>query len=332
MQSYGVTTKLKPQPLVWVFGLATCIPALVLLTGMGGLAQSPHPESGDGMTPRRMPDWQRAAGGTMQFDVASVRPIDSGSKEFGNVDLDPSDYFRYQGGPVRLRGLLVDYIFFAYKLDSLSEYKSLSEHLPNWAQTQQFVVEARAPGNPTKDQIRLMVQALLAERFGLQIHAEEQQGPIYALVLEKPGKPGPGLTLHPDDHLCTKMPDKDAPKPKDVMPPYCGAIAWPENDLTHFRIMDYSMEQIGAELMRDAFHMAGLDPRPVLDRTGLEGRWDLNIRFVRPKRGQGTDSEADTPGLGFLDALQRDTGLKLVKETGPVVTYVVDAVHPASEN
>ena len=333
MQSCGVEKKPKLRVWIWSFELARFLLAIVFLTGIGGVTQSPHPEINEHAVQQRVPEWQRAAGSEMRFEVASVRPSDPESKAPGNVALDSSDYFLYQGGPVRLRGLLTSYIFFAYKLNDFAEYNMLSAALPNWAQKQEFVIEARTSGSPTKDQIRVMVQNLLAERFGLRMHTEIREMPIYALVLERPGKPGPGLTAHPDDQLCTKMPDKDAPKPKDGLPPYCGSIAWPDNGLTHLRIMDYTMDQISGELMRDAFWLGGLDSRPVVDRTGLDGKWDLNVRFLQPRRGQAAaGSEADTPAPGFLDALRRDAGLKLVSETGPVVTYVVDAVHPPSEN
>lgn len=97
--------------------------------------------------------------------------------------------------------------------------------------------------------------------------------------------------------------------------------------------MDWTMDQIGPELVRDAVWAGGLDPRPVLDRTGLQGKWDLNVRFLRTNHSRAAaDSEADVPAPAFVDALQRDTGLQLVRDIGPVVTYVVDAVHPPSEN
>jgi uncharacterized protein (TIGR03435 family) len=57
-------------------------------------------------------------------------------------------------------------IGFAYKLNG-DAARYTREHLPGWATTERFDVEARAAGNPTKDQVRLMMQSLLAERFHL---------------------------------------------------------------------------------------------------------------------------------------------------------------------
>ena len=57
----------------------------------------------------------------------------------------------------------------------------------------------RAERNATKDQMRLMVQSLLAERFKLAVHFEKQQMPVLAMTLMKPGKTGPKLIAHVDD-------------------------------------------------------------------------------------------------------------------------------------
>ncbi len=61
--------------------------------------------------------------------------------------------------------------------------------LPAWAKTATFDIEARAQGNPTKDEYREMVRTLLAERFKLQAHMESKQTKFYAAVLVKPGQP-----------------------------------------------------------------------------------------------------------------------------------------------
>lgn len=56
----------------------------------------------------------------------------------------------------------------------------------------------------TRDQYRLMMQTLLAERFGLQLHFEEIELPVLAMVLAKPGKPGPKLIPHDRDNPATR--------------------------------------------------------------------------------------------------------------------------------
>ena len=65
-----------------------------------------------------------------------------------------------------------------------------------WTTEDRFDIEARAPGNPTKADYRLMMQSLLADRFKLTVHYETRVVPLFELVLAKPGKFGPQLRLH----------------------------------------------------------------------------------------------------------------------------------------
>jgi len=286
--------------------------------------------------PYAVPEWQTAAGGRMEFEVASVRLTSPGSPYRGNVDLDSSDYFRYTGGPVTATGRLVEYILFAYKISDMSQYEALQAQLPKWAQTEQFYLEARAGTNPTKDQMRLMVQSLLADRFKLAVHTETRQLPVYALTLDKPGKTGPTLRPHPDDDLCSKVPDMSVPLSKGPgLPAFCGLTFWRNNGQWHMRLMDFTVEQIAGQLATTAANMGGLDLRPVLDETGLHGRFDFDLEFLRALNGvrrPSDDAEPQEPGLTFVEALKSQAGLRLVKQTGPVEEVVVDHVEMPSEN
>ena len=74
--------------------------------------------------------------------------------------------------------------------------------LPEWVTTERFDIQARAEKNPGKDEMRLMMRSLLADRFKLAVHYETLQVPLFAIVLAKPGKTGPQLQLHPIDTSC----------------------------------------------------------------------------------------------------------------------------------
>ena len=283
------------------------------------------------------PDWQTAAGGKLSFEAASIRPSAPNAPYSGNVDLDGSDFLlRYKGGLVKMDGVLLGYILFAHKVQDPSQYSLMYDQLPKWAQTARFIVEARPTGSPTKDQIRLMMQSLLADRFKLALHTETRQLPLYSLVLDKPGKPGPELQPHPDDGLCTKIPDKTLPLDKNSIPPSCSLITFTVNpQLLHTRMMDYSMEQIAGGLEMIGVAVGGLDHIPILDRTGLTGTFDINLYFQRqPKPGQTPDPQSDPaePGSSFVEALKSQAGLKLVKQTGPVTVFIIDHIEPPSEN
>ena len=101
------------------------------------------------------------------------------------------------------------------------------------------------------------------------------------------------------------------------------------------RMMDYTMEQIAGGLETVGVSRGGLDPIPVVDRTGLAGKFDIDLDFLRaPRPGQSPDPEAEPeePGPSFVEALKTQAGLKLVKQTGPVDVFVIDHIEQPSEN
>ena len=143
----------------------------------------------------------------MSFDVASVKRDLADPTTINmtaNVSLDAGNAFTPTGGFFRAtNNPLHWYIRFAYKLGT-TEFGEIMEELPRWAETYRYDIEARAPGNPSKDQYRLMMQTLLANRFKLAVHFETKQMPIFALVLAKQGKLGPKLKKHSDEVPCLR--------------------------------------------------------------------------------------------------------------------------------
>jgi uncharacterized protein (TIGR03435 family) len=292
----------------------------------------------------KIPQWQTAAGGKMSFAVASVRQSKPDSPRRDNMDLRPLDLFLPTGGLFTANVSLVEYIIFAYKITDTSQYESLRTQLPNWTHfpPNKFDIQARAEGNPTKDQMRLMMQALLADRFKLAIHTETRQLPVYALVLDKPGKLGPQLQPHPSNVSCPDIPTSAVAGP--APPPVCGLLqVWPVDGQLHFRMMNVSMAVI-AGYLTDGIgrNKSGLDHRPIIDRTGLGEKFDFNLEFLpEPKRSAepGADAapEADSQPEGgsgptFTGALKNQLGLKLIKQTGPVDVYIIDHIEMPSLN
>ena len=103
----------------------------------------------------------------MSFEVASVRKDLSGKYVPPHFSIDSDDDYKPTAGLFTAVLPLTSYINFAYKLDQLHPMLS---NLPNWVSTDHFEVRARVTGNPTKDQLRQMMQSLLADRFKLVIH------------------------------------------------------------------------------------------------------------------------------------------------------------------
>jgi uncharacterized protein (TIGR03435 family) len=176
-----------------------CLVALsTALIAPFALSQSPS-------TQLPVPAWQTAAGGKLSFEVASVRQNKTNDKPSMNVDPTTFESFSPTGGLYSARNIvLVQYIAFAYKLNN-KQLQSVVSQVP-WTMTTRFDIEARGEGNPTKDQYRLMMQSLLAERFKLTVHFETRQVPVYGLVLAKPEKLGPQLRVHqPDDRSAQSL-------------------------------------------------------------------------------------------------------------------------------
>jgi uncharacterized protein (TIGR03435 family) len=157
----------------------------------------------------------------LAFDVASVKPNKSDAPPYSNFPLNSGDFYTANGGLFSATNFpLVSYIFFAYKLQG-NQGLPLVRQLPDWATTDRFDIQARADGNPTKDQMRLMMWSLLADRFKFALHRETREVPVLALVLGKPGgtpgKPGSQLQPHPADAPCQTSvapPSAAAPTPE----------------------------------------------------------------------------------------------------------------------
>ena len=303
---------------------ALAVPLAVgVLTAPRLQAQAPAAQSLEAM---------EAAGVKMAFDVASVKPNNSGGRFASNIGpLYPGAPYTPTGGFFSATNVkLADLILFAYDLDS-AQTINLFDHLPKWGTTDRFDVQAKSEANPSREQMRLMMQSLLADRFKLAVHRETKEGPIYALVLVKPGQLGP--QLKPDAEPCPTNPaSASATSSADVageFPPICGAVRMPPTTPGRMRIGGRS------ETMKTFAMNLDRADRPVVDRTGLVGGFDLNMEY-QPDDPQspGANSQLDKEGEGpaFLEALREQLGLKLEPQTGPVTVLVVDHVEEPSPN
>jgi bla regulator protein BlaR1 len=280
------------------------------------------------------PDWQAAAGGKMAFEVASVKQ-DDGPFRPPNFPLDPGDAYRPVGGRFLADFPLTTYITFAYKLSLTSEQRqAMIAHLPGWVATDRFAVEARAPGNPSKDQMRLMVQSLLADRFKLAAHFETQVQPVLAMMLAKPEKTGPKLRPHSEGPPCEAPSLANVPPSRDgdVFPPICDAYMMTR--------MPNKPAKAGSRnttmaLLAGALPGLGNLDRPVVDQTGLSGRFDFTLEFApelnRPAP-PNSDPPSDPQGPAFLDALRDQLGLKLQPTKAPVQVLIIDHLERPSAN
>jgi uncharacterized protein (TIGR03435 family) len=283
--------------------------------------------------------WEKAAGGKMEFDVVSVRPdVAPMTLETitSNFPLGPGDMYTPNGGLFHATNYpLFLYIAFAYKMNSY-QTSTLIPTLPKWVMSNRYDIEAHASGNPTKDQMRLMMQALLTARFKLAIRAETRESPIFALVLDKPGKVGPQLRPYPDGTPCggtaptTTGLTGRTNSVDGIFPVACGGYSdMTANTPGHIRV---GARNVTIQIIADQFPgLLNTIDRPVYDRTGLTGTYDFSIEFVSDRQIGGTNP-ADDAGPTFLEALKEQLGLKLNAQTGPSDVYVIDHIEEPSAN
>lgn len=271
---------------------------------------------------QEMPQWQIDAGGKMAFEVASIHQTKPGEFTPPSFPLDPGDAYRgHKGGHFSADFPLSIYITFAYKLALAPEQRqALFARLPKWISTDNFEIQANAAGNPTKDQMRLMMQSLLAERFGLKIHFETQQVSVLALTPIKPGKLGPNLKPHAEGAACDAAPDPS------VFPGECDVVAllMTPDGKNRLGSRNTTLPLIGVALTG----LAKLG-RPLVDQTGLTGRFDFQLEWVPESTADGG---ADVPAPGFIDAVREQLGLKLESTKALMQIPVVDSVERPSEN
>jgi uncharacterized protein (TIGR03435 family) len=277
---------------------------------------------------------ETSAASKLTFDVASVRPS---TQEFvlkvmdflnpAGVEAPP------QGGLFSWNVTLPWLINFAYDLRSGQERRGAREALPKWAQDDWYTIEARAEGNPTRDDVRQMVRSLLEERFQFAAHVEKRKGQVYALVVAKLGV---GLKPHPQGAPCTLSTLKANKYPHispsyDAVPAHCGIFG---RELSHngerrFEMFDVTMQQTA-----DWLGLGGLAlPLSVTDQTGLTGRYDAVLDFgpdAMPTNAGSSDDEIGLPPL--TEALEKQLGLKLVKQNAQVDVLAIDHIEKLSEN
>jgi uncharacterized protein (TIGR03435 family) len=181
---------------------------------------------------------------------------------------------------------------------------------PSWIDTDRFDINAKADDDIRPDQIAPMIQALLADRFKLTTHRDMRELPVLALERVRRDAPiGAGLSLTACPELAV---DLKEPKP-------CANISNGVNFLT----------MRGAPIAAFAQYLAPYVNRIVVDRTGLDGRYDVVLKWSpeqqSPASGAGPASAAqDRPFL--FTAIQEQLGLRLVSARQSVEVLVIDSV------
>ena len=187
---------------------------------------------------------------------------------------------------------------------------------PAWIESDRYDILAGTPGEirPTLDEQMSMLRNLLADRFKLTFHREQKELSLYALLVAKGG---------------SKL--KESSAPPDALPETV-SVVYPESG-GGVRIVMPARNATMAQLA-SIMNRAILD-RPVVDKTGLTGRYDFDLEWTPDETQFGGNLPAGTPEHPKADlyaAIQQQLGLRLEATRGPIEALVIDRVQRPSEN
>lgn len=171
----------------------------------------------------------------------------------------------------------------------------------------------------------LMLQALLADRFGLKFHTEMRQLPVFDLVVDKDGsklKPLPD----PAPESADGARDPSTSAARTATPPSPGTTTRIGRNQASMSVNGQSLAGLVGMLERQS----ELDGRIVIDKTGLTGRYTYSLQWSPQRLNARADPEADGPSL--FTALREQLGLRLEPSKGPVQIVVLDAVSNPTPN
>jgi len=231
-----------------------------------------------------------AADAHPSFEVATIKPHDPNSHHQG---------FNTVGDRFTIRNESVTSLtMFAYSIN-----KSQIVDAPDWVGDVPYDIEGTidTPGEPNLRQMQEMLQKLLADRFQLKFHREKRELPVYAIQIEKGG---PRL--------------KAAAKP-DAQPDQRGRDGHgTEQTITY----------TSATMADFAFGEQFFFDRPVVDQTGLTGRYDFSLGYTYDE-AKSTDPNAPP---SFFTAVKQQLGLKFQPTKAPVDVFVINHVERPSPN
>lgn len=237
------------------------------------------------------------------FDVASVKPSPDPMVPGLIVHMPGERGYRGTNMP------LMTYIRVAYQL------REEQITAPDWISHENFDVEAKAEKPSTADELHLMLQHLLEERFHMKIRRESREQAGYALVVDKGS---------------SKMKDHD-PEDKTSMP----ITGFGKHTATNVTMQYF------------AFYLSGEIGKTVVDKTGLSGHYDFEATWYPDNVNMATPMPGPPPGGGdvpmemravmptgpsVFNALKEQLGLRLDQTKVPAEHLVIEHIEKLTEN
>jgi uncharacterized protein (TIGR03435 family) len=251
------------------------------------------------------PPVRMAADANPAFEVATIKPSDPAR---------PGKVFTVRGQDVlTINTTLNDLVSMAYNLHARQIAGG-----PSWLDSDKYDVTGRpdVPGQPSVEQIKIMLQKLIADRFQLKFHREKKELTVYAIGVAKAG---------------AKI-SKSQGDPNGLPGLFFGP-GGPEGGVS-FNVRNATMAEVASTLQ------GSLLDRPVVDQTGLSEKYDFIVKFT-PDAGQmagfgrvGPSAATDNPDAppDLFSAFQRQLGLKIETSKAPVDVLVIDKVEKPSAN
>jgi len=261
-----------------------------------------------------------------RFEAASIKPADP--------DKPPMTGLLYTGGSeMKAGGTLRALIAMALQIPPNVAGDTLTG-LPKFADSQRWDILAKVPstgegapnvvrGRPQPPPLSVgleMLRGLMLDRFELKTHTENREVTVYALTV---GNGKPKLIQAADSERSGCKPDPNAPKPVANMGPMIGC-------------KNTTMAELAQNLQQMA--NAYID-HPIVDATGLQGGWNFAVGWTprgmlqtppapNPNQPPGATAEAADPsGISVFEAVEKELGLKLVKQKQSIPVIVVDHVN-----
>jgi uncharacterized protein (TIGR03435 family) len=259
----------------------------------------------------------------LSFDVATVRLSSPANQTMGFPSLSAG---RFTASNVTVESL----IGFAYDIPwSLNSSRVLfNPRSPNllggagWVSSDRYDIAAKADASfaegwnklspkQQKEQLREMVKSLLADRFKLQMRHETREIPVYVLVVAKSGSKLTPTTPEPVVAIDPNAPPAPYTSPWKLNIGLLGGHGVMMSDLA---TMLWTEREIGS--------------RKVLDKTGLEGKYDFTLKWASEDQAASGDSS----GPSIFTAIQEQLGLRLESTKAPLDVLVIDHIERPSEN
>lgn len=291
----------------------------------------------------------------LEFEVASIKPWapPSGGGRGGMM-------MGMRGGPgspdpgqIHYSGLPLKFL-----LANAYDVRPYQVNGPAWLDMERFDIVAKVPPGATKEQVRVMLQNLLADRFGVKLHHDSKESSVYEMVVDKNGPKFKPTTM-PDEAGAPK-PDGPPPAPG---PPKLDKNGFPQLDRAGLIMMmnmgpngpRSRMVAKGQTLEQLAQMLGNQLNRPVVDKSGLTGKYDFTLEFAfepgngpmglpmppgPPPGGGGAvagpggpgpvtapvDSQGGDSGPTIFTAVQEQLGLKLEARKAPLDMLVIDHI------